>query len=186
MKIDTELGWLFNQSPDINYFANGEPITNVDSLGITYNNFPRLTINSEIYVPLRSRSTLFTMLQTGINFDYRQNILNDFVVGGMTRTFRNQILFAGLEEGTITTPSVASLQLGFRYEVFNNAYLLLRTNALLNNFISRNNLLQKPDFISGHAVSFAYNFALGPLEVSAMYSDRTGKIHSYINLGISF
>ena len=186
VKIDTEVGWLFNQSPDINYFANGEPITNVDSLGITYNNFPRLTINSEIYVPLRSRSTLFTMLQTGINFDYRQNILNDFVVGGMTRTFRNQILFAGLEEGTITTPSVASLQLGFRYEVFNNAYLLLRTNALLNNFISRNNLLQKPDFISGHAVSFAYNFALGPLEVSAMYSDRTGKIHSYINLGISF
>ena len=186
LKIDAELGWVFNQSPDISYFSNGEPITNIDSLGITYNNFPRIAINSEMYVPLSSRSTIFSVIQTGINFDYRQNILNDFVVGGMSRLFKNQILFAGLEEGTVTTPSVAALQLGYRYEVFNNGYLLLRSNALLNNFISRNNLLQKPDFISGHAVSFGYNFALGPLEVSAMYSERTGKIHSYINLGIGF
>ena len=104
----------------------------------------------------------------------------------MSRLFRNQILFAGLEEGTITTTSVAALQLGYRYELFNNGFLLFRTNALVNNFISTNNLLQKPNFLSGHALSFGYNFALGPLEVSAMYSDQTGKFHSYINLGISF
>lgn len=185
-KVDGELGWVFNQSPDITYFSNGEPVSNLDSLGISYNNFTRLTINTEAYLPLSSRSTLFTVIQSGINFDYRQSILNDFLIGGMSKLFRNQVLFAGLEEGTIATPSVAALQLGYRYEIFNNGYLLWRSNALLNNFISRNNLLQKPDFLSGHAVSFGYNFALGPLEVSAMYSERTGRIHSYINLGISF
>ena len=100
--------------------------------------------------------------------------------------FRNQILFAGLEEGTITTPSVAAMQLGFRYQLFNNGYAIARANALINNFISTNNILQKPNFLSGYALSFGYNFALGPLEVSAMYSDQSRRIHSYINLGISF
>ena len=185
-RVDAELGWVYNQSPGVQFFSNGEPVTNLDSLGIAYNNFTRVIANAEMYLPLRSRSTLFSVIQSGINFDYRQNILNDFVVGGMTRLFRNQILFAGLEEGTITTPSVASLQLGYRYELFNNGFLLFRTNALINNFISTNNLLQKPNFLSGHALSFGYNFALGPLEVSAMYSDQTGRFHSYINLGISF
>jgi NTE family protein len=186
MKVDAELGWLYNQSPGVTFFSNGEPITNLDSLGISYNNFIRATLNAEIYVPLHSRSTLFSLMQSGINFDYKQNIQNDFIVGGMSRLFRNQILFAGFEEGSVTTPSIASLQLGFRYELFNNGFLLFRTNALVNNFISTSNLLGKPNFLSGHAVSFGYNFALGPLEVSAMYSDQTGKIHSYINLGISF
>ncbi|HKH60691.1 MAG TPA: patatin-like phospholipase family protein [Flavitalea sp.] len=185
-KVDAELGWVYNQSPSVQYFSNGEPIANVDSLGIIYNNFTRATLNAEMYLPLRSRSTVFTVIQSGINLDYKQNTLNDFVVGGMTKLFRNQIIFAGLEEGTITTPSVASLQLGYRYELFNNGFLLFRTNVLVNNFISTNNLLQKRNFLSGHALSFGYNFALGPLEVSAMYSDQTGKFHSYINLGISF
>ncbi|MBC7826309.1 MAG: patatin-like phospholipase family protein [Chitinophagaceae bacterium] len=185
-KVDAELGRVYNQSPSVTYYSNGEPISNLDSLGISYNNFPQVIINSEMYLPLHSRTTLFTMIQSGINFDYRQNILNDFIVGGMSRQFKNQILFAGLEEGSVTTPSVASLQLGVRYEIFNNGYILLRTNALVNNFISTNNIVQKPNFISGHSMSFGYNFALGPLEVSAMYCDQSKKLHSYINLGISF
>lgn len=185
-KVDAELGWVYNQSPSVQFFSNGEPITNLDSLGFAYNNFTRATLNAEAYLPLRSRSTLFSVIQSGINFDYRQNILNDFVVGGMTKLFRNQIVFAGLEEGTVTTPSVASLQVGYRYEMFNNTFLIFRSNALIDNFISTSNLLQKPNFLSGHALSFGYNFALGPLEVSGMYCDQTGRFHSYINLGISF
>jgi NTE family protein len=186
MKLDTEFGWVYNQSPEVTFFSNGEPVSNLDSLGISYNNFPRVSLNTEFYIPLHRRTTLFTLLQSGINFNYRQNILNDYVVGGMTKQFKNQITFAGLEEGTITTASVAALQLGLRYELFNNGYLLFRTNALINNFISTSNILQKPNFLSGHAISFGYNFALGPLEVSAMYCDQSKKIHSYINLGIGF
>ncbi|MGZ5134879.1 MAG: patatin-like phospholipase family protein, partial [Flavitalea sp.] len=162
IKVDSEFGLLFNQSPTINYFLNGEPITNLDSLGITYNNFPRLTVNSEMYFPLHSKTTLFTLLQSGINFAYKQNILNDFVVGGMYKQFKNQVVFAGLEEGSITTSSIVSAQVGLRYEIFNNGFLLLRTNALVNNFISTSNLFEKPNFLSGHALSFGYNFALGP------------------------
>ena len=129
MKLDTEFGWVYNQSPEVTFFSNGEPVGNLDSLGISYNNFPRVALNTEIYIPLHPRTTLFTLVQSGINFNYRQNILNDYVVGGMTKQFKNQITFAGLEEGTITTASVAALQLGLRYEIFNNGYLLFRTKC---------------------------------------------------------
>lgn len=185
-KMDLEAGWVYNQSPSLTYYSNGEPISNLDSLGISYHNYNRVSFTTETYSPLSRQSTLFTVFQAGINFNYKQNILNDYIVGGMTRLFRNQILFAGLEEGTITTPSVAAMQLGFRYQLFNNGYAIARANALINNFISTNNILQKPNFLSGYALSFGYNFALGPLEVSAMYSDQSRRIHSYINLGISF
>ncbi len=38
--------------------------------------------------------------------------MNEFIVGGMTETFRNQITFAGLQEGTLYSPALATLQGG--------------------------------------------------------------------------
>ncbi len=104
----------------------------------------------------------------------------------MTRMFHNQILFAGLEEGSFFTPSVTSLQLGLRMNISNSLYATAKTNALVNNYISPDNHLQRPNFLSGHALSMGYNFALGPLEISAMYSDQSRKFSTYINLGIPF
>lgn len=178
------MGFQSNARPDL--FSNGEPIDDLDSFGISYNNYQRALLNAEVYAPLGSKLTYFSHLQTGINFNYRQSILNDFMVGGLNQLVRNQITFAGLEEGTIFTPSVGALQMGLRYELYNNLYLIARSNALLNNFISTANMIQKPNFISGHSLTFAYHFALGPLEISAMYCDQSQQIRSYINLGISF
>jgi NTE family protein len=186
LRIDGQIERITNQTPEISFFDNGEPIVNVDSLGIGYNNYSRALLNVEGYLPTSEKTVLFSHFSTGINFNYRQNILNDFSVGGLNKSFRNQVLFAGLEENSISTPSYASLQLGIRYQLYNNVFLMARTNALVNNFVSVNNLLQKPEFLSGYAVTFAYNFALGPLEISAMYCDQSRKLRSYINLGIPF
>ena len=41
-----------------------------------------------------------------------------------------------------------------------------------------------PDFLSGYALTFTYNFALGPLELSAMYSDQSRQKMGYVNIGI--
>ena len=35
-------------------------------------------------------------------------------------------------------------------------------------------------------LTFSYNFALGPLDISVMYCDQTRKVQAYINLGIPF
>src|SRR5690606_29979355 len=100
--------------------------------------------------------------------------------------YRNQISFAGLEENSITTSSVAGLQIGLRYQLYNNIYVTGRTNGMFNNFVSPNNIIQKPNFLSGHALTLAYNMAIGPIEVSVMYNDQAKIVRSYINLGIGF
>jgi NTE family protein len=61
-----------------------------------------------------------------------------------------------------------------------------KANGLVNDFIDFDNMLKKATFFSGYSAGFAYNFALGPLEISAMYCDQTKRLRSYINLGIPF
>ena len=125
-------------------------------------------------------------VHSGINFNHKQYIMNQFAVGGLTDQFAGQVPFAGLKEGSLYTSGFAALQLGMRYEILNNTFLIGKTNALLNNFLSKNRYLSAPDFLSGYSLTFAYNFALGPLELSAMYCDQTRKVRTYINIGIPF
>ncbi|MBC7851130.1 MAG: patatin-like phospholipase family protein [Chitinophagaceae bacterium] len=185
VKMDGEIGRVFNQSPAVKIFVGGGEVSG-DSLGIRYNDYERVTLNFETYAPINGRFVFSTLFQAGINFNYDQNIFNDFVIGGLNRLFRNQVLFAGLEEGSIFASSVASVQVALRAHITNNFYLSAKTNGLVNNFISSDNGLQYPRFLSGHALTLGYNFALGPLELSAMYNDQSREISSYINLGIPF
>lgn len=186
IKVEGEAGIVYNQSPDITFYQDGTPVDHPDSLGISYKDYQKASISFEGYVPLSDRLTFTSEFQSAVNFNYTQSILNDYSIGGLVKTFRNQIPVAGLEENSFNTPSVAVARLGFRYEIYNNVFIMGRADGLINNFISTNNILQKPAFVSGYALTFGYNFALGPLEISAMYSDKPGKLHGYINLGIPF
>lgn len=186
IKIEGELGWVYNQSPKVLFFSNGAPVTDPDSTEISWNDYHRATLNAEVYTPITPKVNFSAMFQGGINFEYNRSILNDFIIGGLTKTIRNQVLFGGLEENSIASSGVAALQVGLRYEMYNNFYLMGKANGLVNEFIDFDNQLHKPTFLSGYSLGFAYNFALGPLEISAMYSDQTKKIRSYINLGIPF
>jgi len=185
VRINGEIGYVFNQSPVVKTYINGQEVDG-DSLGVHYNNYERLYFNLETYSPVGRRSVLSVQLESGMNFNYEQNVFNDFVIGGLTRMFRNQILFAGLEEGSFYTPSVTSLQLALRVHLTNNFYTAGRANGLVNNYISSDNQLVQPNFLSGYALTLGYNFALGPLELSAMYCDQSKNFTAYINLGIPF
>lgn len=185
VKFDAEAGYIARQSPRIKFIFGDQtiPATEDDISGDSY---PRVTANLESYIPFSRRTTLLINAQGGTNFGYEKNVLNEFIVGGLTKTFRNQITFAGLQEGTIYSPSLLALQGGARVMVLGNTYLTARANVLFNNLLTRNELFDYPDFFSGYALTFSYNFALGPLEISAMYCDQTKRVQSYINLGIPF
>jgi NTE family protein len=73
-----------------------------------------------------------------------------------------------------------------RYQLFNNVMLTGKANILFNNFLDKSNFFTTPDFLSGYALTFTYHFALGPLELSAMYSDQTRRVIGYVNIGIPF
>jgi NTE family protein len=182
LKIEAEADWVYEQSPDLNYHYAGN---NPDSV-ISYQPYQRILFNLEGYLPLSKRNTLLTKIQTGTNFNYGQNIMNEFSIGGLTPMFHNEVTFAGLREGTFYSPSIASFGIGLRYQLFTSVYLTGKANSLFSNFISKSPFFNTPDFLSGYSLTFSYNFALGPLELSAMYCDQSRKVIGYLNIGIPF
>lgn len=185
VKMEGEIGHVFNQSPAVKVFAFGQEL-DMDSLGLKYTDYQRLSFNFETYSRMGKRAVFSTQLQLGANLSYDQTVFNDFIIGGLTKMFRNQILFAGLEEGSFFTSSVGAFQLGLRIHATNNLYTTLKTNALVYNYLNASNQFKSPDFLSGHSITLGYNFALGPLELSAMYSDQAKTFSAYINLGVPF
>lgn len=186
IKIEAEAGNIRRQDLNINFLVNGQAPHNPDSIKVDDKPFFYTTLFAEGYLPLSKKTTFFLLGQSGINFNYSNNLLNEFVVGGMVKLFRHQVLFAGLQEGSVYSAAYAAIQAGMRKQVFNNAYLTGRANILFNNFISRSNFFNEKNIYSGYALTFSYNFALGPLDLSLMYSDQTGKVQTFINLGIPF
>lgn len=184
VKLHAEAGAVARQHPDVAILISGVPLS--DSLTVDRNAYMHATLDVDSYTPLWRRSTLLLTAQGGMNLHYKNNFLNEFIVGGLTKTFRNQITFAGLPEGTLFTTNVLMLQGGLRTQVFNNMFLTAKANMLMTNFVNTSNFFKNEGFYSGYALTFAYNFALGPLEISAMYCDQIKKLQSYINLGIPF
>lgn len=185
VKFEAEAGYVARQSPRIKFLVGGQTIPATDSM-ISSNSYPRVTANLESYIPFSRRTTMLFNVQGGTNFGYDKNVLNEFIVGGLTKTFRNQITFAGLQEGSIYSPSLMAVQGGARVMMFSNTFITARANVLFNNIFTKSDYFNYPDFFSGYSLTFAYNFALGPLEISAMYCDQTKRVQSYINLGIPF
>ena len=183
IRIDAEAGWVYSQNPEVTFQSNGR---NVDSLDVGSSPYGRAVFSVDTYSPLSHRSTLLIHAFTGVNFDYSNNIMNEFSIGGLTEQFHNQVTFSGLREGTFYSPSTAELRLGLRYQLFNNTFLIGRVNTLFNNFISTSSFFKNPDFLSGYSLTLAYNFVLGPLELSAMYCDQSRKVLGYVNIGIPF
>ncbi|MEP7230150.1 MAG: patatin-like phospholipase family protein [Ginsengibacter sp.] len=186
IKINAELGFVYNQHPDVSFYLDGNLVTNTDSAGINYDNYQRMVLNAETYTPITKNLTFLTLFQSGINFNYKQNLVNNFQIGGLTRTIRNQVLFAGLNETTVDVPSVASLLIGLNFQLSRNVYLMAKGNALVNNFISEDRKLQFDNWLAGYATTFAYNSPIGPIEFSLTYSGNSKKVLSYVNFGIPF
>lgn len=180
-KLNAEFGYIYDQKPNLRYFENG-----VQTNNLNFDNYSRLNFDGTLFVPFNSRLTAFTEMQAGINFTDKPNVLNNFLIGGINGNFRNQVRFAGLQEATVNSSSAAALQIGVRYSIFNNAYIIGRANALLKDFATTKNSTSAGTWLSGYALSFAYKTPIGPLELSAMYSDQSRRVQSYVLFGIPF
>lgn len=183
-KVDIEAGYVYSQRPDVEFYIQGNPVTNLDSLGFSFNNFIRTKLSYEHYYPLSKKYTFSTLIQAGINFNQKESILNNYFIGGLNSSFRNQVIFAGLNEGSVNASSVAALQFGLRYQMYNNLFVLGKVNGAVYNFVGSNKSFSNSTLLTGYSLSLGYNFVLGPLEISAMYCDQSKKLLPYINLGI--
>jgi NTE family protein len=183
IKFDAEADHVFEQNPRAQYFASSQTRNDTSFSEAPYQRF---LVNFDQYVPLAARYTLQAHLQGGLNLHYKDNIMNEFSIGGLTDQYHNQVVFAGLREGTFYSASIAEGALSLRYQLFNNVLITGKANVLFNNFITKSNFFTTPDFLSGYALTFTYKFALGPLELSAMYCDQSRTVLGYLNIGIPF
>ena len=181
-KINSEFGLVYNQKPRLSTFQNGQP----SGTTLNFDNYTRLLVDGCFFIPLRPHMVFLSEIQAGINFTDKPNVLNNFNIGGINGNFRNQIRFAGLQEATVNAATVAALQLGLRYTLFNNIYVIGRINGLVKDFATEKNATSNKTFLSGYALTFAYKSPIGPLELSGMYSDQSGRLQSYVTFGIPF
>lgn len=183
LKLNTEFAYVYNQRERLTLYQNGIPVIphNLD-----FSNYSRFTFDGLVFSALSQRLNFFTELQAGINFTNTPNVLNNFLIGGLNGSFRNQVKFAGIQEATVNSSSVATLQLGLRYNILNNFYLIGRVNGLVKDFATSRNSTSKSTALSGYAFTFAYRTPIGPLELSAMYCDQSKKLQSYVLFGITF
>ncbi len=187
MKLSLEGAHVFDQNPRLSYESFGDPIPAPDSNAYQNNKaYQRVILNLETYKTIRKKLVFQTQVQAGVNFNSRQSLVNNFQLGGLTRTMRNQILFAGADEVTISTPSVVALSLGLRYNFAKDFYALLRSNGAVYDFFAGSERLDLKHAISGHAFTLAYNSTIGPIEISVAYRDQDSKVLTYLNLGVPF
>lgn len=183
VKINSEIGLLYNQLPKLSVTNDGLP---VPASIFNFDNYIRFAFDGSVFAPIKERFIFFSELQMGINFNSNPNLLNNFIIGGINGNYRNQVKFAGIQEGTVNAPSVAALQLGLRFKVMNNLYAIGRVNGLIKDFANINLSTSKQSFLTGYALTFAYKTPIGPIELSAMYCDQSKKLQSYVLLGIPF
>ena len=182
-QLSAEADNVFQQDPNVQRFGSQ---TGTTDSSFSDRPYQRLLFNYDQYIPISGRYTLQTHLQGGLNLNYKDNVMNEFSIGGLTDQFHNQVTFAGLREGTFYSSSIAEGMLALRYQLFDNVLITGKANVMFNNFVTKSAFFNTPDFLSGYALTFTYMFALGPLELSAMYSDQSRSLLGYLNIGIPF
>jgi NTE family protein len=125
-------------------------------------------------------------LQSGINFSTGENEFNSFYIGGLNKMYRNQIVFAGLQDATLHAQNVAAGMIGLRSKIWNGVYLIAKTNVMVNDFMMNRSISSNPKWVTGSALTLAYNSIIGPIEFSTMYSAQSKSLQTYVNIGISF
>lgn len=181
--IDLQLGVVFDQSTNFLYTSSSGSISS-DSLHLPFHPYQQLKLKIGKYIPLGRRWTIITQFNNGINFNYKSNYFNFYSVGGINDFIRNQVTFVGITENQIMTSSITSLQAGVQYEPITNLVATFRANVGYYDIIEKEP--SNWSLLSGYALSAGYRSPIGPIEISAMYSDQSKTVVGYVNVGFTF
>ncbi|RZJ34622.1 MAG: hypothetical protein EOO51_09170 [Flavobacterium sp.] len=175
-------GIVYSQLPEFTIHEQDSIIATEKSPFFNSKAYGQVKVAFEQYIPV-GKNAVFAQLQSGVNFGYRQAILNDFRIGGLTNVIRNQVTFAGLPESAIFSASVVSAQVGYQHAITPNLFLIGKVNALWYDFIKSNFRFNETSHGIGYSLTGGYKTFLGPIEASLMYSDLNKKVLPYFNIG---
>lgn len=184
-----QAGVVFHRRADILYSpANGDPPTDVSGFLDKADDYYKFSVNFSQYHPLDPKWTFFYTLQSGVCLHSQGFIVDNFYMGGIQQLFRQQVVFAGLNEQQINSASTASGMLGLQYNFMGDLFLMGRANTGVYNFSTLTKAWDSNTVksINGFSLGLGYNLGFLPMELTAMYSPEIGRVYSHIKIGFLF
>ncbi|MFZ4561117.1 MAG: patatin-like phospholipase family protein [Saprospiraceae bacterium] len=186
VQLHAEIGRVYGQDLKLRYLSNGAEVEVDPSLIPSAKPFAQAFLNAAWYRALSEKYTFSGLFQAGWTSGASGNLFNAFYIGGMDRLYRNQIVFPGIPNYGDLAYNVAALQVGLRRQIARNFLLIARSNLLVRDFGSRASGRPVQQVYSGHSLTLAYPFLTGPVEFSAMVSEKSKGIQTYVSIGFSF
>ena len=186
MSVEIKGGAVLGLNPDFKVYENGNLVGEIDKLLIPWSNYARFTLNYYSVTPLHKRWAWVNRIQGGANFSENSSLLNSFYAGGMNPTFRNQVMFTGLQEAEVESESIAAVQTGFRYNPFASFYATVQVGYLTYDFVKKNIGGGPTASAWGTGLTVAYDLPIGPVEFTMMFSSKTQGLRTYFNFGFPF
>ena len=187
LDLDLRFGFTFNQNPRIR-FIQDDVVVRTDTLGFTFKDFYSIQGHAVRYSPLGSKVSFISGASMAINFNNSQPFFNEFLIGGMNKLVRNQLVFTGLREGEIITHSIIAGNLAFQHEFTKNFFFTPKGSIAAYEFsgMRPKELDFDNNIIIGYGATLGYSSPIGPLEISFMSNNKSKSIMAYINLGFTF
>lgn len=150
--------------------------------------FYKLKIIFNKYEPLHKKLSFFYSAQVGLTYHSQAFVFDNYFVGGIQPVFRQQLVFAGLNDGQINTSSAAIGQVGLQYNIIGDFLIIGRANTFLYDFIDESNpkWIVKSTVLNGFSMGLGYNLGLLPMEFNAMYAPELGVFYKHIKIGFIF
>ncbi len=184
--LETRLGYIYQQNPSLDLSdAEGKPL-GLDSMGFGFGNYYRAHADFTHYSRLAQRWTLASTLKSYNNISFDQNLIDNYQIGGLQRTFRNQITFVGLDAADVTTSSYSGLDMDFQFQMLRRGILHTRASLGTYGYLGADNSVDFDNSLAGLALELQYNTLFGPVHLAATYSTLTEKLGYTIYLGMLF
>lgn len=183
-----EAGVVYNRNADILVYNNVGDQADYSFIIDGKPEFYRARFDYTQYVPLQKKLTFFYNANLGLTYHSQGFDFDNFFVGGIQPLFRQQMVFAGLNEGQITSRSSLIGQIGLQYRVVGDVYVLARANSLFYDFSTYDEIYVYNNLkvLNGFSLGLGYNLGVLPMEFTAMYAPELGTIYKHIKIGFLF
>jgi NTE family protein len=97
-------------------------------------------------------------------------------------------VFAGLNEGQLTTTSLSSALAGMQYNFSGSLFLTGKINTAVYDFSTLTHAWDKDQvkWINGFSLGLGYNLGVLPIEFNGMYSPEIRAFYSHVKIGFLF
>lgn len=186
--LQAEIGVVYERKAKIIGYNNAGESADTSELINNKPEFYKGIFNYIKYNSLSKRLVFFYQTHLGLTYHSQNFVFDNYFLGGIQPLFRQQMVFAGLNEGQKHSSSSAIGQIALQYNAFGDLFILARANSAFYGFSSETEFFNydKMKVLNGFSLGLGYNLGVLPMEFTAMYAPEIGKVYKHIKIGFVF